>query len=209
MTKASNSHGLPMETLTNPSADDAMESVTHLLIDAEAGSDEAWNQIYSLVYLDLHRIARSQIRMRFQPGVSPTSLISEAWLKLARSKPSASCRPHLMSLIARAMRFVLLDEARRAMSEKRGGDILIEQLSEIDRLGVDSQLEELVALDRALEELTRIDARLVKVVELRYFGGLDEVEIASLLGVTERTIRRDWRKAKAYLQSHLDASDAT
>lgn len=207
MTSASGIQGLSGDASTGLTGDAAMESVTHLLIDAEAGSEEAWNQIYSLVYHDLHRIARSQIRMHFQPGVSPTSLISEAWLKLARSQPSASCRPHLMSLIVRAMRFVLLDEARRSMSEKRGGDVLVEQLSQIDGLGVESQIEELLALDLALEELSRIDARLVKVVELRYFGGLDEVEIATVLGVTERTIRRDWRKARAYLQSHLDAPD--
>lgn len=190
-----------------PSTDDAIESVTHLLVDAETGSEGAWDRIYALVYHDLHRIARSQIRMHFQPGLSPTSLISEAWLKLARAQASASCRPHLMSLIVRAMRFVLLDEARRTMAEKRGGGLHIEQLSAADSLGMDSQIEELLALDRALEGLAGIDARLVKVVELRYFGGLDEIEIAGLLGVTERTVRRDWRKARAYLQSHLDAPD--
>lgn len=187
---------------------EAIESVTHLLVDAEAGDEQAWNRIYALVYHDLHRIARSQIRMHYQPGLSPTSLISEAWLKLARNHAAASCRPHLMSLIARAMRFVLLDEVRRTMTEKRGGEIHIEQLSALENLGVDSQIEELLALDRALEDLARIDERLARVVELRYFGGLDEIGIAEVLGVTERTVRRDWRKAKAYLQSHLDAPAA-
>lgn len=207
MTIASGSHDPSGDVSAHPVADDAIESVTHLLIDAEAGNEDAWDRIYALVYHDLHRIARSQIRMYFQPGLSPTSLISEAWLKLARNQASASCRPHLMSLIARAMRFVLLDEARRTMTDKRGGDVQIDQLSAIDGLGVDSQIEELLTLDKALEGLSRIDARLVKVVELRYFGGLDELEIANVLGVTERTVRRDWRKARAYLQSHLDAPD--
>ncbi len=207
MTIASGHHDPDREASPLPADDEAIESVTVLLLDAETGSEEAWNRIYTLVYHDLHRIARSQIRMHFQPGVSPTSLISEAWLKLARTQASASCRPHLMSLIARAMRFVLLDEARRTMTDKRGRDVHIEQLSAIDGLGVDSQIEELIALDRALEGLAGIDGRLAKVVELRYFGGLDEIEIASLLGVTERTVRRDWRKARAYLQSHLDTSD--
>lgn len=186
-------------------AGNPIDTVTRLLVDAEGGSEDAWNRIYALVYHDLHRIARSQIRMLYQPGVSPTSLISEAWLKLARTQASASCRPHLLSLIARAMRFVLLDEARRTFTEKRGGDVHIEQLSAVDAVGVESQIEELLALDKALEGLAEIDPRLVKVVELRYFSGLDEVEIAAVLGINERTVRRDWRKARAYLQSHLDA----
>lgn len=190
-------------------ADDAVESVTRLLVDAEDGDDAAWNRIYSLVYHDLHRIARSQIRMHFQPGVSPTSLISEAWIKLARAQASASSRPHLMSLVARAMRFVLLDEARRSMAGKRGGDAHVEGLSSVADPGIDPEIVELLALDKALEALSAIDERLGKVVELRYFGGLDDAEIATLLGVNERTIRRDWRKARAYLQSHLGTADET
>ena len=186
--------------------DDPIESVTCLLVDAEEGSEDAWNLIYTLVYHDLHRIARSQIRRHAQPGLTPTSLISEAWIKLARTQVSASCRPHLMSLIARAMRFVLLDEARRVMTDKRGGEMYFEGPTAVENLRVDSQIEELLALDKALESLALISDRLAKVVELRYFGGLDELEIAALLGVTERTVRRDWRKARAYLQSHLDAT---
>jgi len=207
MTIPSDPSAAPGWELAPAAPGEAIESVTHLLVDAEAGDEQAWNRIYSLVYHDLHRIARSQIRMHYQPGHSPTSLISEAWLKLARNHAAASCRPHLMSLVARAMRFVLLDEARRTMTDKRGGEMHIEQLSALENLGVDSQIEELLALDRALEGLARIDARLARVVELRYFGGLEEAEIGEVLGVTERTVRRDWRKAKAYLQSHLDARD--
>jgi ECF sigma factor. len=92
------------------------------------------------------------------------------------------------------------------MTDKRGGEMHAEVPSAIDNVPVDSRIEELLALDKALESLSRINDRLAKVVELRYFGGLDEMEIATLLGVTERTVRRDWRKARAYLQSHLDAS---
>jgi ECF sigma factor. len=88
-----------------PPTDDPIGSVTCLLVDAEEGDEDAWNRIYTLVYHDLHRIARSQIRRHAQPGLTPTSLISETWIKLARTQVSASCRPHLMSLIARAMRF--------------------------------------------------------------------------------------------------------
>lgn len=205
MTKGSEHCESSMGALGASLPEDLTQSVTRLLVDAEAGSQEVWNQIYTLVYQDLHRLARSQIRLHAQPGLSPSSLISEAWIKLARRQASASCRPHLMSLIARAMRFVLLDEARRSFTGKRGGNIHFDGISAVDGMQSDSEIEELLALDKALESLAGIDARLAKVVELRYFGGLDEPEIATLLGVTERTIRRDWRKARAYLQSQLDA----
>ncbi|MEL1265883.1 ECF-type sigma factor [Pseudoxanthomonas putridarboris] len=186
------------------STGDTLASVTRLLVDVEEGNDEAWNQIYNLVYHDLHRIARSLVRQHVQPGISPTSLVSETWLRLARSQFSARCRSHLTSLIARAMRFVLLDEARRTLTTKRGNNPFTESLSETHELAVDSQLEQLLEINEALERLVRVDSRLARVVELRYFGGLEEEEIGEILGITVRTVRRDWRKARAFLQSQLD-----
>ena len=186
---------------------DALESVTLLLVEAEEGDESAWNRIYSLVYHDLHRLARSQIRLHADPGLSPSSLISEAWIKLARNQASASCRPHLMSLIARAMRFVLLDEARRAFTDKRGGNATHEGITALEQLQNDRRIEELNAPAKALDAPAGIDARLARVAELRYFGGLEASAIAELLGVPERTVRRDWRKARAYLQSQLDSPD--
>lgn len=193
----------PPDTLRTASA---AESVTELLADAEEGSAEAWNRIYALLYRDLHRIARSQIRQRLQPGLSATSLVSESWLRLARARASATCGPHLVSLIVRAMRYVLLDAARRELADKRGGKVRVVPLSEVDEPGMTSSLEEMLALNEALESLALADERLAKVVEMRYFGGMDEVEMADVLGVTVRTVRRDWRKARAYLQSHLDGA---
>jgi len=195
---------LPASTPHPPG--NAAESVTVLLADAEEGSVEVWNRIYALLYRDLHRIARSHIRQRMQSGLSATSLVSESWLRLARARVSATCGPHLVSLIVRAMRYVLLDAARRELADKRGGKIRVEPLSDIDEPGMVSSLEEMLALNQALESLTRADERLAKVVEMRYFGDMDEVEIADVLGVTVRTVRRDWRKARAYLQSHLDGT---
>ncbi|WP_149195402.1 ECF-type sigma factor [Luteimonas suaedae] len=191
--------------LTAPAlGDDMAESVTQLLVEAEQTGGDAWNRIYGLIYQDLHRIARSQIRQQMNPGLSPTSLISETWLKLVRSQISASSRPHLVSLIARAMRFVLVDEVRRALASKRGGRQVAERLSSIrEPAAEDDRLEEVLALDKALESLAEISPRLTRVVELRYYGGLEETEIAELLGVTSRTVRRDWRKARAFLQCHL------
>jgi RNA polymerase sigma factor (TIGR02999 family) len=112
-----------------------------------------------------------------------------------------------VSLIARAMRFVLIDEARRALTSKRGGYRVVEALRQIgEPAAEDGRLEEMIELDRALESLMEICPRLARVVELRYYCGLEETEIAELLGVTVRTVRRDWRKARAFLQSRLNDS---
>lgn len=190
--------------------EDAAESVTRLLAEAERSEGNAWNRIYDLIYQDLHRIARSQIRQQLQPNLSPTSLISEAWLKLVNSRASASSHRHLLSLIARAMRFVLIDETRRILTSKRGGYQVVKTLSSIGELAADDgRLEEVLELDKALESLARINPRLARVVELRYYGGLEETEVAELLGMTERTVRRDWRKARAFLQKQLMETEQT
>lgn len=199
----------PREHAAETTDESAVESITQLLIDAEENREGAWNQIYGLIYQDLHEIARSQIRQQTHQNFSPTSLIGEAWLKLVRSQTSATNRPHLVSLIVRAMRFVLIDEARRALTDKRSGNQSMETLSFVDIPADDSRLEEMLALDKALELLAEISPRLAKVVELRYYGGLEENEIADLLAVTDRTVRRDWRKARAFLQKHLMATDGS
>lgn len=180
------------------------DSVTQLLGEVEKGESGAWNRIYALLYRDLHQIARSQIRQQRRSHVrSPTSLISETWLKLASADFSVENRAHLVALVARAMRFVLLDEVRRTLAEKRGEGMDLLPLDETTEPGQSSRLEQLLILDQALNDLAKLDARLAQVVEMRYFGGLSELEIAGVLKVTERTVRRDWRKARAFLFSHL------
>lgn len=185
------------------------QSVTQLLGAVESGQAGAWNRIYSLLYRDLHQIARSQIRQQRRGHMrSPTSLISETWLKLASADFSVENRAHLVALIARAMRFVLLDEVRRALAEKRGEGIDLLPLDETTEPAQGSRLEQLLILDEALNDLGKLDPRLAQVVEMRYFGGLSEHEIARVLKVTERTVRRDWRKARAFLFSHLGDAGA-
>lgn len=184
------------------------ETVTRLLEDVQSGHPEAWNRIYALLYNDLHQIARSQIRQQRRGHArSPTSLISETWLRLARADFTVENRAHLVALIARAMRFVLLDEVRRTLAEKRGEGTELLTLDEFTEPGQDMRLEQLLILDQALTQLASLDERLAQVVELRYFGGLSELEIADVLKVTERTVRRDWRKARAFLFSHLGDAD--
>lgn len=200
-----------MSAMPPPAIGDARcESVTQLLTDAQGGRSDAWDRIYALLYQDLHNIARSQLRQqRRGHSRSPTSLISETWLRLASADFSVENRSHLVALIARAMRFVLLDEARRALAEKRGDGVGLLALDETNEPGHNTQLEQLLILDQALNDLANVDARLAQVVELRYFGGLSELEIADVLKVTERTVRRDWRKARAFLFSHLGGDDGS
>ncbi|MGO4260525.1 ECF-type sigma factor [Lysobacter sp. TAB13] len=182
---------------------DGGDSVTALLAAAHDGRADAWQRIYSLLYADLHRIARSQIRQQGGPRLSPTSLISETWLRLAHSELPVESRAHLTSLIARAMRFVLLDEARRTLADKRGSAIDFTALNDHAESGSEARLEQLLALDQALDSLAGFDERLAQVVELRYFGGLSEQEIADGFSLNVRTVRRDWRRARAYLLMRL------
>ncbi|WP_242107576.1 ECF-type sigma factor [Luteimonas aquatica] len=179
------------------------DSVTQLLVAAHDGREDAWHRIYALLYEDLHRIARSQIRQQIGPHLSPTSLISETWLRLSGSKLAVENRPHLTALIARAMRFVLLDEARRMLADKRGGGAEKANLDDVAEPSAEPRLEQLLVLGQALDGLADIDERLSQVVELRYFGGLSEQEIADVFGLTVRTVRRDWRRARAYLLKQL------
>ncbi|MEQ1513940.1 MAG: ECF-type sigma factor [Lysobacteraceae bacterium] len=183
---------------------ESMDSVTELLADAQAGRDNAWDRIYAVLYDDLHRIAHSQIRQRRFGRMSATSLVSEGWLRLASAQFSVDNRRHFMALVARAMRFVLMDEARKELADKRGDGQHAFSLEEGFDPGQDSTLAEMVALDAALTRLSRLDMRLAQLVEMRYFGGMDEDEIAASLGVTERTLRRDWRRARAFLLTQLE-----
>lgn len=204
--------GSQIESQIEPQID-SPESITRLLVDAQAGEDGAWNRIYGLLYGDLHRIARAQIRQRTSGRISATSLVSESWLRLSGAHFSVENRRHFTALVARAMRFVLMDEVRRDLAEKRGdGQRALPLNEEVDTAEdsalENSALEDMVALDAALTRLSRVDTRLAQLVELRYFGGLDEVEIADLLGVTERTLRRDWRKARAFLFTQLGDAPA-
>lgn len=188
---------------------DSAESITRLLEDtsSESRSSDAWNRIYALLYDDLRRIARSQIRKMRTGEMSPTSLVSETWLRLARTEVPVENRAHLVSLAARAMRFVLIDYARQRLTEKHGSGVEMLSLEAgIERADSDISLERLLTLDQALNDLADLDARLAKVVELRYFGGLSEAEIAAVTGVAERTVRRDWRKAQAFLAMRLGDS---
>jgi RNA polymerase sigma factor (TIGR02999 family) len=174
--------------------------VTRLLQSARAGDRAALDRVVPLVYDDLRRLARRQLARELGPtAIQATTLVHEAYLKLARDVPRAQDRAHLLAITARAMRQVLVDHARERLAEKRGPGWASTTLT--DRFSAnDADPAMLIALDEALD---RLDPRQRQVVECRFFAGLDDTEIAEALGVTTRTVRRDWVKARAWLNRWL------
>jgi RNA polymerase sigma factor (TIGR02999 family) len=162
------------------------------------------DQLFSLTYEELRRLASSVRRGDASATLSPTVLVNEAWLKLAGSRVigASTSRAHFKRIAARAMRQVLIEAARRRRSQKRGGGMA--PITFDDALTVSSaRADDLLALDAALEQLACFEPRQAMMVESRFFGGLDVSETAQLLGVSEATILRDWRAAKAWLAREL------
>ena len=177
--------------------------VTVLLARARAGDAQALGAAYSAVYDELKRAARAQLR-RMRDDFQTTALVHEAYLKLGGAQLAAQDRNHLLALSARAMRQVLVDDARARKADKRGGGQdalnLTASLGNAERAAVD-----VLALDELLGSLHTLDERAAQIVELRYFGGYEEAEIAQMLGLSDRTVRRDWRKTRAFLLAELQA----
>lgn len=168
------------------------------------GSDRrALDELFSVTYEELRRLAASVRRDDPSATLSPTALVNEAWLKLAGSPQVASTtRLHFKRIAARAMRQVLVEAARRRHAGKRGGGQVAVTLDEsLD--GGSTSGGDLLALDEALEALARLEPRQAMMVESRFFGGLDVTETAQMLGVSEATVLRDWRAAKAWLAREL------
>lgn len=175
--------------------------VTRLLSAARNGDREALDRILPLVYDDLRLLARRQLRREYRERtLHPTALVHEAYLKLAGSAAiQAGDRAHFLAIAAHAMRQVLVDDARRRSAAKRG--VGWERTTFSDRdWAADFKPEEILALNDAIDHL---EPRQRQIVECRFFGGMEEQEIASALGITERTVRRDWVKARAWLYRTL------
>jgi RNA polymerase sigma factor (TIGR02999 family) len=166
----------------------------------------ALDDLFSATYEELRRLASAVRRDDPNATLTPTTLVNEAWLKLAQSPQLASVpRLHFKRIAARAMRQVLIEAARRRKATKRGGAVAIVTFD--DALSVAATgaaaADDLLALDEALEELARIHPRQALMVECRFFGGLDIAETSTLLGVSEATVLRDWRAARAWLAREL------
>ncbi len=190
-----------------PAEPDAVEpappvEVTRLLARARAGDAQAMGAAYAAVYDELKRAARLQLR-RMHDNFETTALVHEAYLKLGGAQLAAQDRNHLLALSARAMRQVLVDDARARKADKRGGGQDALTLGAV--AAGDVAAVEVLKLDELLQSLHRIDERAAQVVELRYFGGYTEIEVAGMLDISESTLRRDWRRARAFLMKETSA----
>lgn len=182
--------------------------VTALLEAVMAGDPDALDRLVPLVYHSLHEIAHHHRRAeRPEHTLNTTAIVHEAYLRLAgASSPSWRDRAHFLAVSSHVIRHVLIDYERRRMAEKRGGDMLRVPLNEDLAVaaveGPDTSVE-FLALDAALRDLASHEPRLERVVECRFFGGLTGRETAEVLGVSERTVERDWARARAYLRRAL------
>ncbi|MEP6495798.1 MAG: ECF-type sigma factor [bacterium] len=183
--------------------------VTRLLEAARAGDLLAMDRIVPLVYDDLRRLASRQLRRELGPrSMHPTSLVHEAYMKLAHGAAlHAGSRAHFLAIAARAMRQVLIDDARRRSAAKRGGEFAEWETISLGDHDWAAELtpDDLLSLNDAIDEL---EPRQRHVVECRFFAGMEEREIAETLGITERTVRRDWVKARAWLYRALYGAPA-
>jgi RNA polymerase sigma factor (TIGR02999 family) len=182
--------------------------VTHGLASDEVGfppeERKVLDRLFSVTYEELRRLASSVRRNDPSSTLSPTALVNDAWIKLAHSPKFATTSPlHFKRIAARAMRQLLIEAARRRKASKRGGGAELTVTFDESFQKVTSCGKELLALDTALDELGRMNPRQAVMVESRFFGGLDIPETAALLNVSEATVLRDWRAAKAWLAREL------
>ncbi len=177
---------------------------TALILAARGGDKAAEARLFEGVYADLHRLAQRHLRASGPDAQHATSLVHEVYLRMARADGLAlNDRAHFFAVASRAMRQIVIDHVRGRLSEKRGGGI--------EPISLDSAVaavaagcdEELLMLDAALQRLAQVDPRLSQVVELRFYGGLQFDEMAQILDRSDRTVRRDWRKARAFLYREL------
>lgn len=184
------------------------EEITRLLFELRNGSEEAYNQLFPLVYDRLRDIAYKQIAGEPDGHTySKTDLVHEVYLKLInQNNVDWKDRAHFYSIAARCMRQILIDYARKKKRQKRGGKK--EPVTFIDEImKVEHQAEELIEIDKALERLAEFDERLIKIVEYHYFGEMKFDDIAEIMDLSARTVYRDWAKARGWLYKELKNAD--
>lgn len=180
--------------------------VTAVLHRVREGDPEAVERLYEATYTELRRIAHRFLRGHARDTLQTTALVHEAYVKLFdRENLEFQDRVHFLAVSARAMRQVLVDHFRARGAQKRGGDAVVLTLEE-GRIPDQRRGELILAIDESLERLAEHDRRLAKVVEYKFFGGMTGEEIAAALGLTTRTIGRDWRTARAWLANDLGAT---
>jgi RNA polymerase sigma factor (TIGR02999 family) len=197
----------PTDGAPDPSmSDHPSESadITQWLDAARDGDRAALDRVLGTLYHELHAMARRQLAGQYGQTLDATALVHEAYLKLiGRRDVQFDDRAHFFAYAASAMRSVVVDYARQRLAQKRGGDLhRVTELPDDVEGGLRLD-EDMLGLDTALTKLAGVDAKLAQVVELRYFAGLSEQEIAELLHRSERSIRRDWQKARLFLLASL------
>lgn len=184
-----------------------MIELTALLQAARDGDAAAAEAAWPLVYPELRRIARARLRGPGAPSLATEELLHEGFLRLSRA-PAAPLadRHHFYALAAKAMRHIVIDHLRRRQAQARGGDwqALSWDTAMVDAATPEADTGRLLALDTALDALATLEPQLAHIVELRFFGGYTEAETGQTLGLSERTVRRQWAKARAFLLVHLD-----
>lgn len=200
--RAAESCRLPRPWAPAVAAMSVQASVTELLVRSRQGDAHARDAVYVEIYAELKHAAHRQLRER-RHGLQTTALVHEAWIKLSGNAGLAPAdRNHLMALSTQAMRQVLVDHARQLHALKRGGGLPALTLTVDDAAQVQADVE-VLALHELLQALSTFDPRAAQVVELRYFGGYEEGEVAGMLGVSLATAQRDWRRARAWLLARL------
>ncbi len=185
------------------------DDITQLLKQLETGDPEAESRLFEVVYNELKRIASIRLA-QFPPGqtLQPTALVSEAYLKLLSSNPSWDHRAHFFGAASRAIRNVLVDQARRKSAAKRGGDQKRVPLHENLSTPFEIEIEQIVDIDEALRKLEAEDERSARIVEYRFFAGLSEAETAQVMNISDRTVRREWAFARAWLRRELGGEES-
>jgi RNA polymerase sigma factor (TIGR02999 family) len=190
-------------------AEKPQHQITQLLAEWSGGNQAALDELYPLVYEELHRLARRYMsRERKGHTLQTTALINEAYVRLVDQRNVHwANRSHFFAISAQIMRRILIDHARRHAYAKRGGGAQQVSLEEVAMVAREAG-SDLIKLDEALKMLAKMDPRRCHVVELRYFGGLSNEEIAGVLKVSENTVTRDWNLARAWLYQQLTGSAA-
>lgn len=184
------------------------EAITQLLLDLRDTPQDLMERLFPLLYDELRRLAQLHLRkQRSQHTLNTTALIHEAYLRLIdQQRVDIQDRSHFLGVAARAMRFVVIDYARRRGAQKRGGGVPHKTLDDVD-IAIDAQAADLLALDEALTRLAKLNERLSQVVEYRFFGGLSIEETAAAMDISERTVKRDWKKARLWLYREMQTDD--
>jgi RNA polymerase sigma factor (TIGR02999 family) len=179
--------------------------VVALLVAVRGGEAGAVDELFGVLYPDLRQLAHSRLRRSGQLTLlDTTGLVHEAYLRLFQAGSlEAVDRSQFMAYAARVMRSVVVDFVRRRSADRRGGDVVHVDIDDQAAAVSDPREREVVRIDEALEELATIDERLVRVVEMRYFAGMTEEQVAEVLGLSRRSVARDWEKARLFLATVL------